>query len=341
MANITDSDGWVDVTRPESTDLALGGNETNFPGRFYRELASRDRWIRSQLETLFGLGDASAQTTTQEFTQLGVSAIAQGRLSLVAGNPSGETEHVSTVYYTPFNGDFVSLYESANTRWIARQFSETSLDISSFSSNTNYDIFAYWNGTTVVLAGVPWANSEAGISARATQLVRLNGARVSSADATRRFIGTIRTTSVAGRVTDSPQYRYVWSNDNQISKTMSASDGVTNYTYGTPTYRVANNSFASSLFCVNGAPNQTITAIARITLQNNANLVSIGVGLNSSDPFGTPVANMQAPSQNNIGTMATTRPLELAEGLNYIAPVEWAQVNSNLRNPSIFALGLF
>jgi hypothetical protein len=45
MVAINDGDGWVSVTRPETTDIALGGNETDFPGKFFRELASRDKCI--------------------------------------------------------------------------------------------------------------------------------------------------------------------------------------------------------------------------------------------------------------------------------------------------------
>lgn len=45
MVAINDGDGWVSVTRPEITDIALGGNETDFPGKFFRELASRDKCI--------------------------------------------------------------------------------------------------------------------------------------------------------------------------------------------------------------------------------------------------------------------------------------------------------
>lgn len=51
MVAINDGDGWVSVTRPETTDIALGGNETDFPGKFFRELASRDKFVYDQTNT--------------------------------------------------------------------------------------------------------------------------------------------------------------------------------------------------------------------------------------------------------------------------------------------------
>lgn len=53
MANITDTPGaFGPVLRPETTDVALGGNETNFPGRQLSELARRDRFLKDAVEGL-------------------------------------------------------------------------------------------------------------------------------------------------------------------------------------------------------------------------------------------------------------------------------------------------
>lgn len=54
MVAINDGDGWVSVTRPETTDIALGGNETDFPGKFFRELASRDKFVYDRTNLIPG-----------------------------------------------------------------------------------------------------------------------------------------------------------------------------------------------------------------------------------------------------------------------------------------------
>ena len=132
MANITDTDGFVDVTRPEASDLALGGQEINFPGFHFRQLASRDR-------ALFNLiaGDATAQSTFENFKQNGIAATAQGRLTLQSGNAVPSTDQVnrSTLYYTPYNGDFIALWNAAENRWDLRQFTEVSLLLADSEQN--------------------------------------------------------------------------------------------------------------------------------------------------------------------------------------------------------------
>lgn len=53
MVNITDTPGaFGPVLRPETTDVALGGNETNFPGRQLSELAKRDTFLKNGLDSL-------------------------------------------------------------------------------------------------------------------------------------------------------------------------------------------------------------------------------------------------------------------------------------------------
>ncbi|MGA1114793.1 MAG: hypothetical protein ACO3TI_07600, partial [Aquiluna sp.] len=195
MATITDSDGWVPVTRPETTDIALGGNETNFPGKFFRELASRDQYL---YETALG-GDATSIASAVAFRQLGIAAVAQGRLTLETGVPVSTTDQTAktVLYYTPYSGDYVALYDTVNTRWDLFQFTERSLSLSGLAANTNYDIFIYNNSGTLTLQAVAWATSGAGTSTRASAITQLEGVWVKDSDK-RRYLGTIRTTSVAG-----------------------------------------------------------------------------------------------------------------------------------------------
>ena len=246
MATITDSDGWVPVTRPETTDIALGGNETNFPGKFFRELASRDRYL---YETALG-GDATSIASAVAFRQLGIAAVAQGRLTLETGVPVSTTNQTAktVLYYTPYSGDYVALYNTVKTRWDLFQFTERSLSLSGLAANTNYDIFIWDNSGTLTLQAVAWASSGAGTSTRSSAISRLQGVWVKDSDK-RRYLGTIRTTSVAGECEDSVFKRYLWNVYNREFRLLDVTD-TTAHTYTSTTPRPWNGSFLGVSFVI-------------------------------------------------------------------------------------------
>ncbi|MGA1024030.1 MAG: hypothetical protein ACO3S8_04995 [Aquiluna sp.] len=260
MATITDSDGWVPVTRPETTDIALGGNETNFPGKFFRELASRDQYL---YETALG-GDATSIASAVAFRQLGIAAVAQGRLTLETGVPVSTTDQTAktVLYYTPYSGDYVALYDTVNTRWDLFQFTERSLSLSGLAANTNYDIFIYNNSGTLTLQAVAWATSGAGTSTRASAITQLEGVWVKDSDK-RRYLGTIRTTSVAGECEDSALKRYVWNVYNREFRLLDVADA-TSHTYTSTTLRQWNNSFLGVSFVI--GLDVTVTIEVAVTL---------------------------------------------------------------------------
>ena len=107
-----------------------------------------------------------------------------GRLTLESGVPVSSTDQTAktTVYYTPYNGSFLSLYNG--TSWNAYSFAELSLTTSGLAVSSNYDIFAYVSGSTVTLEySAAWTND----STRSSALSLLNGVYVKSSDNTRRY----------------------------------------------------------------------------------------------------------------------------------------------------------
>lgn len=78
----------------------------------------------------------------------------------------------------------------------------------------NYDIFAYESGASIKLEFCAWTNA----TTRATALAWQNGMRIKSGVATRRFLGTIRTTATDGQTSDAEQYRYVSNYANQVRR---------------------------------------------------------------------------------------------------------------------------
>ena len=238
MVAITDSDGWVPVTRPEITDIALGGNETNFPGKFFRELASRDKYLYEQA---LG-GDDQSIASAVAFRQLGIAAVAQGRLTLETGVAVSTTDQLAktVLYYTPYNGNYVALYDTGLSRWDLYQFTERSLSLSGLAANTNYDIFLWNNSGTLTLQAVAWSSSGAGTSTRASAISQLEGIWVKNSDK-RRYLGTIRTTATIGQCEDSIERRFVYNvPPSVVTRILDVSDS-TSHTYTSSVVRNWNN----------------------------------------------------------------------------------------------------
>ncbi|MGA1531673.1 MAG: hypothetical protein ACO33E_01300, partial [Aquiluna sp.] len=313
MATITDSDGWVPVTRPEITDIALGGNETNFPGKFFRELASRDQYL---YETALG-GDATSIASAVAFRQLGIAAVAQGRLTLETGVPVSTTDQTAktVLYYTPYSGDYVALYDTVNTRWDLFQFTERSLSLSGLAANTNYDIFIYNNSGTLTLQAVAWATSGAGTSTRASAITQLDGVWVKDSDK-RRYLGTIRTTATTGQCEDSKQSRFVWNIVNQVNRIILLEDTTSNVYSGS--YRYYGGTTTNQINLVNGLKTEYLIGYsAHINGDGN----SVACGLNSTTPINTTLVGIinSADFVTGAATISTTNVASCPIGFNYIS----------------------
>ena len=162
---------------------------------------------------------------------------AAGRLTLQAGVPISTTDQTAktTIYYTPFHGNRISLY--SGSAWIVYTFSELSLSLSGYAANTNFDIFVYNNNGTPALESTAWTND----TTRATALTTQDGIYVKTGATTRRYIGTIRTTATIGQCEDSTSRRFVWSLYNQTYKQSRASLVGATHTYTSLTVRAWNN----------------------------------------------------------------------------------------------------
>jgi len=168
-----------------------------------------------------------------------MSSTCEGRLTLESGVAVSTTDQTAktTVYFTPYRGTNISLYDSGD--WDIFTFSELSLSISGYTADTNFDIFIYNNSGTLTLQSVAWTDD----TNRATDIITLNGVYVLSGATTRRYLGTIRTTSSTGQCEDSEDRRFVWSYYNQVKKYQQAKLNMPGgHSYATQTYRPVSNS---------------------------------------------------------------------------------------------------
>lgn len=215
-----------------------------------------------------------------------------GRLTLTSGT-SVTTSNVTaatTVYFTPQDGNKISLYDGS--KWLSVTFSETSVAVPA-TTVTPFDIFGYSNSGTLALETLSWSND----TTRATALGLQNGVQVKSGAATRRYLGTARTTSVSGQTEDSDSKRFLWNKCNRVPRKLLATGTTATWNYGTQAYRAANNSTTTGVTRVEyivGVPQEPIRIIhhspevrATSPLYSAAAIGINSTTTNSADAYGT------------------------------------------------------
>jgi len=166
-----------------------------------------------------------------------------GRLTLTSGTPvtSGDVLAATSLYFTPYLGSRVSLYDTTALTWRSYQFSELSLSLAGYTASKNYDIYLANVGGILTLESAIWTSD----TVRATALVLQDGRYVKTGDATHLFLGTIRTTAVTGQTEDSKVNRFVANFFNNVRKNMGV-DELTSHNYNGAT-RLWNGSSTNNL----------------------------------------------------------------------------------------------
>lgn len=183
---------------------------------------------------LTSVADATANTDAlnRQTADARYKTMPQGRLTLETGVAISTSDQTAktTLYYTPYTGNAVSLYSSS--RWLRYTFSELSLSLSGYTASKAFDIFIYDNAGTPALESLVWTND----TTRATALVWQDGLRVKSGDPTRLYLGTIYT-SATGQCEDSKSKRYVWNAYNRVPRKLYRAEPNAFWSYSIDTFR--------------------------------------------------------------------------------------------------------
>lgn len=204
--------------------------------------------------------DAAGSSRKLSFNRLGglfIPSYCDGRLTTESGVAVSTSDRTSqgTIYFTPYLGNRITIYDG--TRWKLYSFTERSLALSSLTSGKNYDVFIYDNAGTLTLElSAAWTND----TTRADALTTQDGVYVKSGATTRRWLGTIRTTSTT-TTEDSQSKRFVFSAYNQVAKVLKVADATTSWTYSTGSWRSANGSTANRVEIVCGMTGMASLAI--------------------------------------------------------------------------------
>lgn len=215
-----------------------------------------------------------------EYNKHVLAHIPCGRLTLTSGTAitTSDVTAAETLYYTPFNGNTIVLFDGTNWRQYA--FSELSIDVPDATSM--YDVFVYDNAGTVTLELTAWTND----TTRATALTTQNGVLVKTGALTRRYVGSFyATTAGNGQTEDSLTKRYVWNYYNRVRRPMKVKEGTNSWAYSTQSFQQANASTANQLAMVRGLNEDAVDAqvtAAVSTDQAAARAVYVGIGLDST-----------------------------------------------------------
>lgn len=210
--------------------------------------------------------------------------------------PNADIPTVNTLYLTPYCGNTIALYNGS--RWVMRTSNEVSLALSGLTSGKNYDVFAYWNGSAVVLELSAAWNTD---SNRSQGIVRVGGAWVKATDNTRRLVGTIRATG-ASSTADTKAQRFVWNSDNQRRRALFRQETAISWTVPTSaSFRVANNNAANCVEWVQG-----IADVVTIDIQvpygstNPGFGVQTAIGIDSTSAFTLPQLNGTLANRDDV-----------------------------------------
>lgn len=131
------------------------------------------------------INGASAALITNSADQ----GIAQCRLTLVSGNPTGLSASSNTIYLDPYHGNRIALYDTTRQIWVMYNLTaEIGLLLSGLTPGQDYSLYVYPNSGAIAFdTPAAWTNS-ATPDSQALQ----DGIIVKASDHSRRYVGMFK-----------------------------------------------------------------------------------------------------------------------------------------------------
>lgn len=202
--------------------------------------------------TLYQLGGISSSLPTS-------NDVVNGRLTLTSGVPvpvADQTGALTLIYFTPYKGESIDLYNTSSSLWERLAFSEISKAVPAAADGL-FDVFAFNNGGVVTLfcdISEQWTNA----TTRSVSLVLQDGVLVKAGAAQYRYLGTIATSSVLGRAIDTYTERKVYNYYNRVERPVRKLYTDATWSYGTAAYENWNGSGANGVSVLQGWPEDMI-----------------------------------------------------------------------------------
>lgn len=238
----------------------------------------------------------------------------QGRVTLQTGVAVMVTTQSAktTVYYTPYAGRYVPLWDGSSSFTmtdIGGEISQATTDATkspaAVTTNSNYDLFVWSDaGTYRCTRGPAWTSDTArGTGAGTTELELLNGVYVNknaitNGPAARRgtFVGTVRSNGssqvdyILGGVAAGGTAAVIgiWNMYNRVQVAPRVNDSTASWSYNSTTARAMNNSNGNRISMVRGLDEDGVLAVLQHTFSGGASGdYQLGVSLDSTSTFST------------------------------------------------------
>jgi hypothetical protein len=201
---------------------------------------------------------------------LASSAIPQGRLTLVSATPVmiSSQSAKTTVYYTPYHGDFVPIYDGTNMvptpfAEVAQATTDATKSPAATAASQVYDVFCWVDaGTNRCTRGPAWTNDTTrGYALTMVNGILLNSAAITNGPAALRgtYVGTIRSNAASqidyifggSAAGGTAAFLGVWNVYNRVDVMPAVTDQNT-WTYSSATVRQADNSAGNRISFVSG-----------------------------------------------------------------------------------------
>jgi hypothetical protein len=284
----------------------------------------------------------------------------QGRLTPTSGSPviTGDASAVTTVYYEPFVGNLVPIYNG--TSMVPTEFAALSLLlVSQHAASTLYDVFVFSNsGVVTVATGPAWTSSTAGSCSRGTggsttQLARVEGLWVNAVSMSARngtttytiganlgtYVGSIFIDGSAGTVSCHVSYGQsrkwgVWNAYNRVPVLMKMGDSTASWGTAPTTWRQSRADANNFIHLFAGLAEEPydlhFTQNVRMAVSANNSTSEIGIGYNSTTALSGKKGSGYFESQVAAtvlvsgGTLVATHMAPPAIGINKINSIEQA-----------------
>ncbi len=241
----------------------------------------------------------------------------QGRLTLTSGTPVMTTSvtGATTVYYTPYAGNMVPIYDGTNMvptafAEVSQATTDTTKSPAAVAANSCYDEFAWVDsGTNRVTRGPAWTNVTTRSAGTALTLVNgifLNSVSITNGPAASRgtYVGTICSNGSstidyifgAAASGGTAAVFNVWNAYNRVAVSTTISDTTTNWNYTTTlnTWRAADSSNTARATFVRGLNEDSVYAAYNAQANSISTLTNcaVGVGVDSTSTVtGNPTYN--------------------------------------------------
>lgn len=264
----------------------------------------------------------------------------QGRLTLSTGVavPVANVTGATSIYFTPFRGNLVPLYDGTGMKWtpfteLTNTTTDNTKNPAAMTTNSNYDLFVWSDSGTLRLGrGPAWTSDTGrGTGAGTTELELVNGLYVNKIAITNgaaaqrgTYVGTVRSDGSSqcnwhvGAVAASGTAALlcVWNAYNRADIRGLIGDTTDSWSYSTATIRPANNSSTMRVSCVIGLQEDFFFADYR-SQQSNTNQAQggyAGIGYDSTTVFSG--RNSLIANPGSVGDM-----IAIVEGDHAVQPL--------------------